>query len=423
MININSFKGVTAIVQILKTRLLPLALFAATAVILGACGGPSSNTAATGGVDPNDTAATVNGTAIKMEEVERAVKQQAQGQEKNLSPLELAGARLQVLQQLIEQEVMFQKAEKEGSLPSDEEVTAEFNKRKTSSGLSSEQFTAKMTEIGETEASARLLIKKGLAIQKLNEKITGKIEPPKDNEIDMFFASNKAAFKNKRGAQLGAIVIDPRDLGEGDTTKTDIEAQTKAKEVGQRLMQGADFATVARESSEDQDTKFKGGDWRYFTEEEMKQAFPQGVADVFMTKLQPGQIFPQLIPFEGRYLILKLQRKQETDEDRTLETPGVRQEITDFLINSRKQILAASYQATVMNEAKIENYLAKKVVENPNELSGARPAGAITPEPAATPAPAVVNTNTAVNTNAAVANKPAANKPAANAPANTNAGR
>lgn len=425
MINIDNFKGVTAIVQTLKSRLLPLALFAATAVVLGACGGATPSGPAPGGVDPNDTAATVNGTAIKMEEVERAVKQQAQGQENKLSPLELAGARLQVLQQLIEQEVMFQKAEKEAAMPSDEEVTAEFNKRKTSSGLSAEQFAAKMAEIGETEASARLLIKKGLAIQKLNEKITGKIVPPSDSEIESFFNSNKSAFKNKRGAQLGAIVIDPRDLGEGDTTKNDIEAQTKAKEVGQRLMQGADFATVARESSEDQDTKFKGGDWRYFTEDEMKQTFPQGVADVFMTKLQPGQIFPQLIPFEGRYLILKLQRKQETDEDRTLETPGVRQEITEFLINSRKQILAASYQATVMNEAKIENYLAKKVVENPNELSGARPAGALTPEPAATPA---ANTNTAVNTNSAAntntaASKPATAKPAANTPANTNAGR
>ncbi len=417
MIEIDNFKGVIATVQILKSRLLPVALIAAFAVVLGACGGGTSNT--TGGVDPNDTAATVNGKTIKMEDVERAIKQQAQGQETSLSPLELAGARLQVLQQLVEQEVMFQKAEKEGSMPTEEEVTAEFNKRKTSSGLSAEQFDAKMKEIGETEASARLLIKKGLAIQKLNDKITGKIEPPKDTEIEAFFNSNKSAFKNKRGAQLGAIVLDPRDSGEGDTTKSDIEAQTKAKEVGQRLLQGADFATVARESSEDQDTKFKGGDWRYFSEEEMKQAFPAGVSDVIMSKLQVGQIFPQLIPFEGKYLILKLQRKQETDEDRTLETPGVRQEITDFLINSRKQILAASYQTIIMNEAKIENFLAKKVVDNPNELSGARPAASTTPETAAKPTPAAVDTNAAVNTNTP-ANKPAASKPA---PANTNAGK
>jgi parvulin-like peptidyl-prolyl isomerase len=403
------------------------AALVAIAVFIAACGGPASGPE-TGGVDPNETAATVNGKPIKMEEVERAIKQQAQGQESTLSPLELAAGRLQVLQTLIEQEVMYQKAEKEGAVPTDEEVTGEFNKRKTASGLSQEQFDAKMKEIGETEASARLTIKKGLAIQKLQDKITGKIEPPKDNEITQFYNNNPAAFKNKRGAQLGAIVIDPSDSGSGDTTRNDLEAQAKAKEVGTRIMQGADFATVAREASEDSNTKMQGGDWRYFTEEEMKQAFGQGFSDAVMTKMQNGQIFPQLVPFEGRYLIIKLQRKQERDEDRTLDTPGVRQEITDYLINSRKQLLAASYQAIAMNEAKIENFLAKKVVNNPNELSGARPA--------VSPTAAAANSNTAsnvantsnTNTNGASntgvirpnegANKPAATTPKPAAPAN-----
>ncbi len=393
-----------------KSLIFILAALLASAALLAGCGGGASGPS--NGVDPNETAATVNGKAIKMEEVERAVKQQAQGQENRLSALELAAARLQVLQSLIEQEVMFQKAEKEGTVPTEEEVTGEFNKRKTASGLSSEQFDAKMKEIGENEASARLAIKKGLAIQKLNDKITGKIDAPKDNEIAQFFNSNPEAFKAKRGAQLAAIVIDPRDSGQGDTTRNDLEAQAKAKEVGNRLMQGADFATVARESSEDPNSRLQGGDWRYFTEEEMKQAFPPGFAEAVMTKMQNGQIFPQLIPFESRYLILKVQRKQETDEARTLETPGVRQEIIDFLTNSRKQLLAASYQATAMNEAKIENYLAQKVVNNPNDLSGARPA-----VPAAAANSNAVSSNT---TNAKAANAPAANT---NAPAASNANR
>src|SRR5688500_14627160 len=101
-------------VQMLKVRVLPAVLSAALVVVAGACGGGSSaNWSGPGKVDPNETAATVNGKVIKFEEVERAVKQQAQGQESKLSDLELAGARLQVLQGLIEQEVMFQKAEKE----------------------------------------------------------------------------------------------------------------------------------------------------------------------------------------------------------------------------------------------------------------------------------------------------------------------
>jgi len=420
MIVIETFEGVKAKVQMLRTKILPVALLAAIAVMIGACGGGASSdnsSSTTGNVDPNATAATVNGKVIKMEDVERAVKQQAQGQESQLSQLELAGARLQVLQSLIEQEVMFQKAEKEGTLPTDEEVTAEYNKRRTATGLSAEQFDAKMKEVGETDASARLVIKKGLAIQKLNDRITGKIEPPKDNEIEQFFNSNPEAFKNKRGAQLGAIVIDPSDTGQNDTTRNEIEAQTKAKEIGTRLMQGADFATVARESSEDSDTRFKGGDWRYFSEEQMKQVFPQGFAEQVMTKMQPGQIFPQLIPFEGRFLIVKLQRKQETDEARTLETPGVRQEITEYLLNARKQLLAASFQAMSMNEAKIENFLAKKVVDNPNELSGARPATAANANIAATSANANGNAAASNTANAPTANT--AVKPPANAAANT----
>jgi parvulin-like peptidyl-prolyl isomerase len=377
--------------------------------LLAGCGNAVSDTP--GG---NETAASVNGKAITLEEVERAVKQQAQGQEGKLSPLELAAGRLQVLQSLIEQEVMYQKAEKEGAVPSDEEVTGEFNKRKTASGLSAEQFDAKMKEIGETEATARLAIKKGLAIQKLNEKVTGKIEPPKDNEIATFFNNNPEAFKNKRGAQLAAIVIDPRTGGQGGNPRTDLELQTKVKDVVQRLQTGADFATVARETSEDSNTAMRGGDWRYFTEEEMKQAFPQGFAETVMTKMQNGQVIPQPLPFEGRYVIVKLQRKQETDEARTLETPGVRQEITDFLINSRKQLLAASYQALAMNEAKVENFLAQKVVANPNELSGARPASAATPaNSAANMSPAGGNVSNIGNLSNV---KPAANT---NAKANT----
>jgi TolA-binding protein len=419
-----SLRGVNSKVQISKKVSLFLVL-AMVAAFAAACG--SGPVGPNGAVDPNATAATVNGKAITMEEVERAVKQQAQGQEGRLSQLELAGARLQVLQSLVEQEVMYQKAEKEQTLPTDEEVTVEYNKRKTASGLSQEQWDAKMKEVGETEASAKLAIKKGLAIQKLTDKITGKIDAPKDSEIEQFYNSNKAGFKNKRGAQLGAIVIDPRDLGEGDTTKNDIEAQAKAREIGARLLSGADFATVARENSEDSDTRLRGGDWRYFSEEEMKQTFPQGFAEAVM-QLNSGDIVRQLIPFEGRYLILKVQRKQEKDEDRTLDSPGVRQEINEYLTNARKQILAASYQAIAMNEARVENNLAKRVVENPNELSGARPAQPDAPAANTNTAATPSNTNGAAPTNAAPANAapanaaPAnANRPAANAPkANAN---
>src|SRR5215218_2054887 len=153
MIEIDNLEGVTAIVQISNFRLFTTTLLIGAAVMIGACGGGPSTSTLSGNVDPSETAATVNGKVIKMEDVERAVKQQAQGQESKLSPLELAGARLQVLQGLIEQEVMFQKAEKEGVVPKDEDVATEINKQKVESRLSAEEFDRQMTQAGLSEAS------------------------------------------------------------------------------------------------------------------------------------------------------------------------------------------------------------------------------------------------------------------------------
>lgn len=392
-----------------RLTILTVLITALFTMLLSGCSGAGSAPMTKG--DPGEAAATVNGKAIKLEEVERVIKQQGQGQESKLSQLELTATRLQILQGLIQDEVLFQKAEKEGTVPTDEEVTAEYNRTKQQSGLSAERFEEEMKKAGQTDASVRENLKKGIAVQRLIDKITGKIEPPKDSEVEAFFNSNPESFKNKRGAQLAAIVIDPVDNGEGDTTKNEVEAQQKAKDVGQRALQGADFASLARENSEDPNTRMSGGDWRYFTEDEMKQTFGTGFADFVMTKMQVGQVVPQAIPLQGKILILKLQSRLEKDEDQTLESPKVRPQIIEYLMNQRKELLKQSYAAIAMNEAKIENYLAKKVVENPNELSGARPAGAVS---ASTPA----NVNSA-NTN--VANT-STNSPAnANSVANANA--
>jgi peptidyl-prolyl cis-trans isomerase SurA len=414
MIQTDTFEGAKARVQNFRFKVFTVTVLMLSVLVSIGCG-PTAGPGSTPGGD--ETAATVNGKAIRMEDVEKGLKAQGQGQEAKMSPLEIASARLTILQQLIQAEVLFQKAEKEQSVPNDDDINTEVNKRKTTSGLSSEEFKKQMEAAGETEASWRENVKKELALKKLQDKITGKVETPNDSEIAAFYNGNKDQFKNKRGAELGAIVFDPAYLGEGDTTKNEAEANLKAKEVGTRAMTGGDFATLARENSEDLETRSKGGDWRYFTEDELRQSFGAGVADYVMTKMQAGQIVPQALPVEGKVLIVKLQRKQEKDEDLTLESPGVRQRVNDMLINARKNLLWQSYMAIAINEAKVENYLAKKVVDNPNELSGARPAVAETPAANSNTSATPANTNTApaANTNAKPGNSAGLTPPAANA--------
>ena len=398
--------------------IIGVAFLAIATFILSGC--PTSgqgNVDSTKPIDLNEAAATVNGKAIKLEEVERLIKQQAKGQESKLSPLELAQARLQVLSELIQAEVLYQKAEKEGTVPTDEEVTTELNKLKTSSGKTQEQFEKDLQAANETDQSLREKVKKQLAVKKLEEKITGKIEPPKDKEIEDFYAGNKEAFVKKKGVKLAAIVVDPADNGEGDTTKTEADAVRVGNEIINQLKQGGDFAQIAREKSEDQ-SRLQGGDLGYISEEEMKQSFPPQVAGILMDpKTLIGQLIPTLM--QGKFYIFKLQERSDKDENLTLESTGIRQQVADSLINARKQLLVQSYAALAMNDAKIVNNLAQKVVANPNDLSGARPASVDTPKPAAnTSTNTPVNSNTNVNPKAAntKVEKPAANtaKPNAN---------
>jgi parvulin-like peptidyl-prolyl isomerase len=412
------FEGAASKVRKSSRFIVSLGLVAVASFLFmsSGCDTPASGT-------KGDAAATVNGKPIMKETVEKVLKQQGQGQESKLSPLELAEARLRILETLIQQEVMYQKAEKEKTVPSDEDVAAEYNKQKTSSNMSAEQFEKKMQEIGETEASAKEAIKKGLAIQKLVEKVTSKVDAPKDNEIEEFYNSNKDIFVNKRGVKLAAIVIDPSNSGSGDSTTDEATAKLKVNEVGTKLQQGGGsvFADVARESSEDP-SRLQGGELEYFSEDALKQNFGQYAESFMNPKYGIGQVAGPLQLF-GKYYFFKLLERNESDETVTLDKPGTREKVTNMLVQARKNLLQASYAAVSMNEAKIENLLAKQVVDNPNELSGARPAQA-SQSPGAPPS-AVPSASTepkeSGNTNSGSnAKSPAAapSKPASNATGN-----
>jgi peptidyl-prolyl cis-trans isomerase SurA len=411
----SELKGVITSVQKRKKRIFGLGSVLVAMVFVGACGAPGGNSTP-GSIDANETAAKVNGQAITMEEVDRSVRQQAGDSFARLSPLEVASARLQVLQDLIANEVMYQKAQKENLVPTDEEITGEINKQKVENRMSAEEFDKQMKEAGWNDKTYREFTKQRLSIAKLVDKITSRVDAPKDSEIEAFYNGNKEAFVKKRGAKLAAIVIDPANSGQGDQTTDDQSAAIKGNEIVKKLQSGQDFASLAREYSEDQ-SKLQGGDLGYVAEDEMKQMFPAPiVGDLMRPDAQMGKMV--ITQAQGKFFILKLQEQVQQDESLSLDSPGVRQQVTDALVNNRKQLLSASYQAIAMNEAKIENFLAKKVVDNPNELSGARPAGASAPTSNSN---AASNTNSNTSNAAPNANTAANAKPADNTTARPNA--
>jgi len=231
--------------------------------------------------------------------------------------------------------------------------------------------------------------RKDLAITALQDKYNGKITIS-DREVEDFYTNNRASFKRERGVALAMIVVDPldnSDTGIADDAKNEADAKLKVDNIYQQLQGKADFATVARAKSEDINSLRSGGDIGFATEQALREnGFPPEVIANFFGPMQVGD-YTQPTFFRGKWYIFKLAEKRLQTENLTLESPGVRQQITEGLTNQRKQILNAALLEVAINDARIINNLAANMLNNPSNL-GLRPAGAEgTPAQQATQAP------------------------------------
>ena len=367
------------------------------------------------GTPDSAVAATVNGQNIMLSEVDRVISQQTNNQQDKMMPLELATARLQVLDGLIQQEVLFQRADKDKLLPTDDEITQAINTQKQQANLTEEEYQKMLRESGQTEQQLRETARKQLAIQKLVEKTVSGVTV-KDSEVESFFNSNKERFVSPRGVAISAIFTDPRDSAGRyqDDAKSELDAKAKIDGIYQQLRTGADFADVARRRSED-DTLVRGGDMGFWDEARLKQAgIPQEIVAALFGTMQPGQSTPPTLLGDGRYVILKLTDRRLQAEPRTLESPGVRDDIKKALVDERKRILGEALRVVAVNEAKVENFLAQSMIKDPSTLGGLQPAtpaggGASAPAATATPAAAATAASPAAGASAtpAVAASPA----------------
>jgi len=363
----------------------------------------------------NEVAATVNGRNIMLSEVEHLINAQMGGKQSQLSTLQMAQARLQMLDSLIQKEVLLQRAEKENLRVTEDEITQYVSAAKRDRGMTEEQFQKQLQSENQTLEAFREETRKLLAIQKLQTKYTSNINIS-DREVEEYYQTNKEAFTIGRGVELADIVVDPRDNSLADDAKTEAEAKLKIDNIYQQL-KNSDFAEVARAKSEDP-SNVRGGDIGFATEDQLKQTgFPAALIAQFFGPMEIGS-YTTPVEFNGKWYIFKLKRKQLAAENRTLESQGVRPEITEALRGQQQQVLNAALLEVALNEAKILNNLAANMLNNPSNL-GLRPAAAGTAAPqttqtpaatqAASPSPsAAANTNSAPATSSPVPVKPSA---------------
>jgi parvulin-like peptidyl-prolyl isomerase len=321
-----------------------------------------------------------------MEQINTTIKQQVDangGANSPSTPAELAAAQLSVLDNLIQAEVLFQRAQRENLVPDDSKVSQEIERQKQEARLTEDEYQNKLKQKGMTEASLREQVKTQLAINALHEKENSRVKAPTDQDIRKYYDEHRNQFVAERGAEISVIVTDPANNGVPEDAIGDAAAEQKIKTIYNQLKSGPlDFATVASQQSEDPSSRVQDGKLGFATEAQLNQIFgPQMVARLM--SMSPGQYTePIKDSGSGRWYILKVNSKREQAQNRTFEE--ARQEIINAITQQRQDVLWNALLRAASTEASIKNFLADRIVDNPETALTMKPSElgmpSITPE-------------------------------------------
>jgi peptidyl-prolyl cis-trans isomerase SurA len=306
--------------------------------------------------------AEVDGKPIFRDQVERYYRSRAAASPGTMKEELALSYELSILNELINNEILLNHAARAGITVSEAEVDKKIADLK--SPYSQGEFDKKLHEQGLTMSDLRNEVRRGLITEKLINKEIGSRLTVTDAEVTAYYEHNKATFNvPETQYHLAQIMVstrtDPQSSGAAGPAHSVAEAQRKIQAVYKRLREGADFAALARQYSEDPRTAAGGGDMGFVPASAL--ASDRQVREA-LGSLNVGQISGIIREADG-FHILKILGKEEAGQ-RQLSDPQVQNSIRQNLMNEKEQLLKAAYIEDLRDRAKVVNYLARKIVES-----------------------------------------------------------
>src|SRR5271156_5350165 len=315
-----------------------------------------------------DAWAVVNGKEIKRADVDKYYRTRVNPEGQEPSQEEALSLKLNVLDELINNEILLERAKKLNLEASDGEVEDKFTEMK--SPYTEEEFQRQLKERGLSVDDLKKGLKRQLSTEKLlNREVVAKISIT-DQDVTDFYNANKSQFNVAEPQyRLAQIVVTPRKEPQvrnrkNDDATNEAEAERKVKMLMDRLNSGADFAQLAMDYSEDMNSAATGGDLGYVPESALNQSDPQ--LKKIVLQLKPGEV-SQPIQLKDGVRILKLITR-ESPGLRGIGDPQVQQTIRDTLRNRKEQLLRSAYLSIARDDARVTNYLAEEVMETSGKV-------------------------------------------------------
>ena len=226
----------------------------------------------------------------------------------------------EVISYMIDNEVVYQQAQKEKIKVTDDEVNQKYSQIEKMLDTNQE-YKKLLDDAGVDEDYLKETIKKDLAVQKYRENFEQDLKVT-DKEVEKYYKEHKDDFKEESVEAYHILVstLDDNNKPVDDSKKE--ELKSKAESLLKEIKNGGDFEKIAKENSDDKSSGKKGGYLGYFTKDSKNAQFTK---EAF--KLEKGQVSSVFeTPFG--YEIVKVTNKKT--EQKSLEDS--REEIVNRIL-------------------------------------------------------------------------------------------
>jgi peptidyl-prolyl cis-trans isomerase SurA len=259
--------------------------------------------------------AVVNQDLVTASEVQQRLARVRDEAARNHTPLPPAPTlRRQVLDALIDERVLVTNARDSGLRIEDPELDRAVTNVAQQNQLSLAQLRDRLRQEGIPFAKFRDNIRDQMLVERLREREVVSRIKISDAEIDDLIDKRRAAAGQSAQIDVAQILI---TVPEGAAADVVAERRARAEAALARVRGGEDFATVAREVSED-GNRAQGGDIGLRPKDRLPDLFVRAVQP-----LKPGEIAPDLLRSGAGFHILKLVDRKE-DAPFTVEQSRVR---------------------------------------------------------------------------------------------------
>ncbi len=289
-------------------------------------------------------------------------------------------------------------------------INQEIEKRKIT--VSKEEIEAKKAEIteklGSKEKVDELLKNNGISEKKFEEDLASELKVDKliestkstnvsEREIKQFYNENKKSFNYPERVRASHILIEVNPAAikqeiisadkKGELTSEDINKKTQekvdekmklAKEVRAKAAKNpADFASLAKQYSDDKASAQRGGDLGFFTKDAMVKPFSDAAF-----KLKPGTVSEVVVSDFGNHIIIVtdkakagIQPYEKMKEEISVYLEQKKKiDVLKDLLDGLKANAKIEYTDTAYNPENIQKLIKEKAKQESEALEAQRKA-------------------------------------------------